>query len=154
MNKECGFMTLLTRYPTAQHSLVLAMSLMLTACMSAPAPKPAVPLKPAPAPTTLTAAVLSKTSPEARLQISTAITQLLRGRGVKIAEDAFTRSSQLTVERHAPNPAARPGLNGRIMTAPVIHRFALAKHYHRCFLVYEKTGQKYLLNGVSCQAKA
>ncbi len=106
---------------------------------------------PAPEAQAMSPAVLSNPSAKTTQQISTAVSQLLNGKKVMLAANTFTKSNQLIVERYAKNPATMPGLNGRLMDAPVIHRFLLMQKAENCYVVYEKTGKQFLLNGVRCK---
>lgn len=101
--------------------------------------------------TAASAAILNAPSADTTARLSNAISAALHGTRVALAPDAFTKSSQLTLERNTQNPRHMPGLNGRLMDMPVIHRFTLMSRSGGCYLVYEKTGKEYPLNGVSCK---
>lgn len=118
--------------------------LMQSACTSAPAGS-------TPSTTTASAALLNAPSADTTARISSAMSAALHGTKVAVAPDAFTKNSQLTLERNTQNPRSMPGLNGRLMGVPVIHRFSLISRDGSCYLVYEKTGKEFPLNGVSCQ---
>lgn len=96
-------------------------------------------------------AVLRKSSAAATTQLNQAISQALHGSQFTMAADAFTRSHQLTLQRSTQDPVNMPGLNGRIMEMPVIHRFSLMSLDGACYLRYEKTGKTYPLQGIRCR---
>lgn len=125
--------------------ILLGSSACVSTSRSVPAPKQAPP-------NTITAAVLSVPSTGTTRLLAKAMSEALNGTKVALAPDAFTRSGRLNVERNTKNPSAKPGLNGRLMGVPVVHRFALMIKANKCYLVYEKTGKKYALDGVKCRA--
>ena len=129
-------------------TLSLLVLLGLSACRSTPTQAPAPKSTPA---KEITAAVLTVPSTGTTLLLSKAVSEALNGTKVTLAADAFTKSSRLNVERNTENPKAKPGLNGRLMGVPVVHRFALMIKAKKCYLVYEKTGKKYKLDGVKCR---
>lgn len=98
-------------------------------------------------------AVLSNSSPEATWQISQAIGRVLKidSTSLKLTPDALTQTNQLSIERNTQPPQSMPELNGRLMQAPVVHRFSLFKRADECYLVYQKTGESQSLNGISCK---
>jgi len=61
--------------------------------------------------------------------------------------------AELTVERMAQDNPSAMGLNGRMMGDPQVYRFFLKMDASGgCYLIYQKTGQKYPLDGVGCKA--
>ena len=100
---------------------------------------------------TMQAATLSKHSPATTQVLNQAVSRALNGTRVSLASRALTKRSEVTVERMMQSSELGNGLNGRIMSAPVVHRFSLKKQSGACYLVHQKTGQSYLLEGVECQ---
>lgn len=98
-------------------------------------------------------AVLHQSTPETTQQLSNAVAQALNvKRGmIYLAPDVFTKNSQLIIERNTQEPASMAGLNGRLMSMPVIHRFALMTRSGQCYLVYQKTGEPKLLKDLVCR---
>lgn len=99
----------------------------------------------------MTAAVLTVPSTGTSRLLSKAVSEALNGRKVNLARDAFTKNGRLSLERNTANPRDKPGLNGRLMGAPAVHRFALMMKARKCYLVYQKTGKMYALDGVKCR---
>jgi hypothetical protein len=134
-------------------SLKLTLSLLailgLSACRSTPTKAP-TPKKASS--DVMTAALITVPSTGTTRLLSIAVSEALNGSKVNLAADAFTKSSRLNIERNTENPSNKPGLNGRLMGLPVVHRFALMVKARKCYLVYEKTGKKYKLDGVKCRS--
>jgi len=100
----------------------------------------------------LQSAVLIQPSAASTGVLNAIISRALNGARVSVAQDAFTQSSELQIERMAQDPASMPGLNGRLMGLPEAHRFSLKKNNEgNCYLVYQKTGNEYPLDGVKCR---
>ncbi len=101
----------------------------------------------------LQSALLIQPTASSTTVLNTTISRALNGARVSVAQDALTNSSELQIDRMAQDPAGMPGLNGRLMGMPVAHRFSLKKNHEGvCYLVYQKTGVEYLLDGVTCRA--
>lgn len=100
---------------------------------------------------TMQAAVLTQHSVATTKVLNSAVSRALNGVKVSLASRALTQRSDVEVERMAQDSVSVPGLNGRLMGKPVVHRFLLKQQAGDCYLVYEKTGQAYLLEGVKCQ---
>jgi len=100
----------------------------------------------------LQSALLIETSAASVGALNTAISQALNGASVSVAQDAFTQSSELQIERMAQDPASMLGLNGRLMSRPEAHRFSLkSNNKGNCYLVYQRTGFEYRLDDVKCR---
>ena len=107
--------------------------------------------KPAVASTAMTAAVLAAPSTGTSRLLSKAMSEALNGTRINLAAEAFTKDGRLNLERNTANPRDKPGLNGRLMGVPTVHRFALMMKSNKCYLVYEKTGKIYALDEVKCR---
>ena len=105
-------------------------------------------------PKQLQAAVLTQPSVATSSVLNAAASRALNGVRVSLARDALTQSSDMQIERMTQDPASARGLNGRLMGVPTVYRFSLKRRESDCFLVYEKTGQAYPLEGVSCKVSA
>lgn len=128
----------------------------LFACTSTPTKPPtqnpaARSAKPAVTSAVMTAAVLAVPSTGTSRLLTKAMSEALNGTKVNLAPDAFTKNGRLSLERNTVDPKNKPGLNGRLMGVPTVHRFALMLKSNKCYLVYQKTGKIYALDGVKCR---
>ena len=124
----------------------------LFACRSTPTKPPAhSPAAKKAQSSVMTAAVLAVPSTGTTRLLSKAVSEALNGKKVSLAPDAFTKSGRFSLERNTANPRDKPGLNGRLMGVPVVHRFALMMKARKCYLVYQKTEKIYALDGVKCR---
>lgn len=102
-------------------------------------------------PKALQDAVLTQPSAATSKVLNAAASRALNGTRVSLARDAFTKSSEMQIERLAQDPASMRGLNGRIMGVPKVYSFSLKSKEGGCYLVYKKTGLAYPLDEVSCR---
>ena len=95
-------------------------------------------------------AVIVSPTDASRAALTAAVGAALQGAPVALADDAFTRSSMLTIER-APlrDPAGLP-VAGRELDVP--ERFHLMKRGGACLLVHERTGRVSSLESTTCTA--
>lgn len=70
---------------------------------------------------------------------------------VRLADDALTRSSILTIELDPPGTMQNPTPVGRIMTRPI--QFRLVVNASSCFLVDPRDDSRYLLHNTTCVAE-
>ena len=103
---------------------------LLSSCVSTP-------------PKTMGNALLTQPSVATTQVLNASASQALGGTRVLFARNAFTQSSVMKLERM--------GQNGRLMGVPKFYRFSLKRSGGTCFLVYQKTGQAYPLEGVKCR---
>lgn len=94
-----------------------------------------------------TPAVLSPNAEAARHEIAMHIGEALGG-SVLLADDAFTRSSQLVIERRAHRDPAGNRLPGRILDEP--DRFRLMLHKDDCVLLHTNSGRQWVLEQAPC----
>ena len=98
-------------------------------------------------------AVLIQPSAATTQVLNGAVSRALNGTKVMLARDVLTQSSELKIERMAQDTALTQGLNGGLMGTPQVYRFLLKMDASGgCYLIYQKNGQKYPLDGVSCRA--
>jgi hypothetical protein len=97
-----------------------------------------------------TAAVLQQPDASTRAALESAVSEMLRGVKVTLAEDALLRNSWLTVERGRARDATGQLRNGRILERP--EQFQLVKEQGRCVLVHSSSGQRKVLESVDCRA--
>ena len=100
-------------------------------------------------PKTMQAAVIAEPSVATSKALNAAVSRALNGTKVSLARDAFTKSSELQIERMAQDSAARPGLNGRMMGVPEVYSFSLRSSAGSCYLLHQKTGKTYPVDGVN-----
>jgi hypothetical protein len=112
-------------------------ALWLTACAS-------------PASSLETAAVLAQADATTRATLSAAVSEMLQGAKVTLAEDALLHDSWLTVERYRPRDANGRLLNGRILERP--EQFQLVKDAEQCVLVQASSGRRKVLPSFDCRA--
>jgi hypothetical protein len=97
-------------------------------------------------------AVIVEPTEESRTALVSAVAAALHGAPVRLADDALTRSSMLTVERVRPRDSTGLPIVGRDLGTP--ERFRLVKRGAGCFLVHERTGREIRLEATRCAAAA
>ena len=75
-------------------------------------------------------------------ELAQAVSSLLNGASVTLADDALTHDSELIIEK------AR---TGRDLDKP--EHFRLVKQANQCALVHERTGRRVTLAGTACRPK-
>jgi len=110
----------------------------IAACSSAAASKPDTP------------AVLQESNASTRAAVAAAVSEMLQGAPVALAEDALLHDSWITVERMRPRDAKGQLLNGRVLERP--EQFQLVKQQGQCVLVHQSSGKRQGLESVSCRA--
>jgi hypothetical protein len=95
------------------------------------------------------AAIIDKPTRESRAELAHAVSELLNGAPVALADDALTRDSQLIIEKAHPRDAGGVPLSGRDREKPEI--FRLVKAGERCQLVHERTGKRATLASATCR---
>ena len=86
-----------------------------------------------------------------RTALEKTLSGLFGGHPVRLADDALTKSSQLTLEitpRHNLDGKSSPG---RVVEPP--YRFELVKHGEDCILIDMRDGKRYSLENTSCVAR-
>jgi hypothetical protein len=97
------------------------------------------------------AAVLEQSDANARATLTTAVSEMLLGARVTLAEDALLHDSHLTVERARPRATDGQLLNGRILERP--EQFQLIKEQEQCVLVQQSSGRRKVLPSIiGCRA--
>jgi hypothetical protein len=97
-----------------------------------------------------TAAVLAASDAKVRATLSAAVSEMLQGAQVTLAEDALLHDSWITVERSRPRTADGQLLNGRILERP--EQFQLIKEREQCVLVQHSSGRRKVLASLGCRA--
>ncbi len=97
-------------------------------------------------------AVLTAASSEQTEILSKTISEILNGRKVSLAKNSFINDHRLVLEKSMRNPIGMQGMLGRIEGKPSAPSFLLFIRGGNCYLVYEKTGQEYLVDGLDCKA--
>lgn len=98
-------------------------------------------------------AVLTQPKAATTMVLNNTVSLALNGTKVMLARDVLTQNSELRVERMAQDNPSAMGLNGRMMGDPQVYRFFLEIDASGgCYLIYQKTGKKYSLDGVGCKA--
>lgn len=95
----------------------------------------------------VTPALLSPSADAARREIQVLIGDALGG-NVLLSDDAFTRNSQLVIERRPQRDPAGNRLPGRVLEEP--GRFRLALRGGECILLHVNSGRHWVLNQAAC----
>ncbi|TQV85437.1 hypothetical protein [Aliikangiella coralliicola] len=96
-------------------------------------------------------ALITNASAETTTLITSRVSEALGGVAVTLSNSVFSKSSQLSIERKQHQNLEQGVIMGRSLEVP--HHFRLVKVEQKCFLVYQKTDEKYFLNGVNCRAE-
>lgn len=86
------------------------------------------------------AAVIDKPTKESRAELAQAVSRMLNGAPVRLADDALSRDSALIIEK---------AHSGRDLDKP--EHFRLVKAGNQCMLVHERTGQRVTLAATTCR---
>ena len=92
-------------------------------------------------------ALLAEDDTDGRAQVGEVIAAAL-GRDVRLAGDAFTQESLLTLEHTAPARLNAPAATGRVMERP--EQFRLVKRGSTCAVLRVKTEEVLTLEDVRC----
>ena len=95
-------------------------------------------------------ATLTSVSASQKANIASIISQWFGGVEVTLADDAFTRSSELSIERKAHMDNRGLPIEGRHNNPA--YTFTLLKHGERCILRNNQTGDEKEVVGLSCTA--
>jgi hypothetical protein len=85
---------------------------------------------------------------QSRAELKRAVSDLLHGADVMLADDALTESSVLIVERNRIRSLDNRPLSGRDLGRP--ERFQLVTTGDHCVLVHENDDERYELSGTDC----
>lgn len=96
-------------------------------------------------------AVIVEPTGESRAELKRAVSELLSGRDVMLAENALTESSVLVVERNRIRSLDKPPLPGRDLGRP--ERFRLVTTGERCVVIHENDDERYELLKTECVAE-
>lgn len=116
----------------------------LAGCRQTPAQQPGDEVSTAERP-----AVLLGYSTAARQQLERVISDALNGAPVTLGDDAFTRDSELAIERSNMRDVFGSPAQGREMGRPEL--FKLVKQGSSCVLVHEGTGRRWVLGWAKCR---
>ena len=94
------------------------------------------------------AAVIADPTDESRAELQEVLMDALGDRTIRLAPDALTRDSTLTLEGAMRGDLQRPDPRGRDLGRPV--RFDLVLHGGECFLVRRSTQQRWPLQHADC----
>lgn len=93
-------------------------------------------------------AIIVASGEESRSELKRAVSELLNGVEVMLADDALTESSVLVVERNRVRTLEGAPLSGRDLGRP--ERFRLVTTGTRCVLVHENSEARYELTETDC----
>ncbi len=115
--------------------------IVLTACKASPTPNEGSLQGDRPA-------VIVNPTPESRAELQRVVSDMLFGAEVRLADDALTGSSTLTIERRHIRSLEDPPLSGRDLGQP--ERFRLLTTGTECVLVHEPDKARYELVETDC----
>jgi hypothetical protein len=94
------------------------------------------------------------TDPDAgsRAALQATLSGLFGGIKIRLADDALTRSSLLTLTAGANSALADPAASGRVVTEP--YRFRLVRNGDDCILIDLRDDSRHLLADTTCIAEA
>ena len=95
-------------------------------------------------------AVIVNPTPQSRAQLANALSKMLYGSPVILADDALTRSSVLLIERRPARDASGVRIDGRDYGKA--QTFTLIKSGSSCVLVSARNGSRVTLTDVTCRA--
>ena len=90
---------------------------------------------------------ISNPSAESRAELKAVIGNMVHTE-VRLADDALTQSSVLTIERTPPRTLQNLPATGRNLERPI--QFRLFKNGGDCVLIDGRTGQRYVLQNTTC----
>ncbi|GGF78601.1 hypothetical protein [Alteromonas lipolytica] len=93
-------------------------------------------------------ATVTALSTSQKQQLETVISDWFGGVKVTLADNAFTDSSSVSIERREHLDNQGNPIEGRHNNA--VYSFSLLKQGQDCWLQNERTSQKVLLNGITC----
>ena len=93
-------------------------------------------------------AVIVNPTPESRAELQRAVSEMLHGADVMLADDALTQSSILTIERRRTGSLDNPPLSGRDLGTP--ERFRLLLTGTGCVLAHESDESTVALTETDC----
>lgn len=93
-------------------------------------------------------ALLNNPSASDLAELQRVVSAALHGAPVRLAEDALTRDSELTIDRVEPRTPAGTPLDGRQIGHP--EHFRLVKRGSQCVLIQAGSGKHWLLHTVTC----
>jgi hypothetical protein len=94
-------------------------------------------------------AVMVNSTPQSRAQLAGAVSEMLGGSPVMLADDAFTRSSVLLIERSPARDAEGVRMTGRDYGKP--ETFTLVRSNGACVLVSARDGRRFALTEARCR---
>jgi hypothetical protein len=91
------------------------------------------------------------TDPDAssRAALQATLSGLFGGIKIRLADDALTRSSMLTLATGANSALVDPAASGRVVTEP--YRFRLVRNGDDCILIDLRDNSRHLLANVTCK---
>ena len=98
-------------------------------------------------------ALLINPSEEARAELQRVISAALHGAPVRLAGDALTRDSVVTIDRVEPRTPDGTPFDGRQVGQRSQH-FRLVRDGAHCFLIQQETGKHWSLHRVTCKPSA
>jgi hypothetical protein len=90
-------------------------------------------------------ALIVRPSPESNAELRAVLERALGPRDIRIAADALTESSMLTLE---PGVDRESPARGRLLGAP--ERFELVQSGKRCYLIRSSTAERFALEHTEC----
>ena len=96
-------------------------------------------------------ALVAESTPASTTEIRDVVEKALPGRDILLANDAFTKSSLLVIERRHHERLEGTLSSGAADEAP--HRFRLVLDGKKCEIVHLNSGKRHALNQTRCRAE-
>ena len=96
-------------------------------------------------------AVMIDTTDASRAELRDVVSRALQRSDITLADDALMRDSFLLIERAPARDAGGQRLSGRDVDKP--EAFQLVTRSARCFLVHQRTGNRYELKRARCASQ-
>jgi len=93
-------------------------------------------------------AVIVAPTAQSREELKEAVSSVLNGAPVTLADDALTHDSTLLIERNQARDAKGVPLSGRELGRP--EKFQLVKSGKDCVLIHEASGKRWTLKHATC----
>jgi hypothetical protein len=99
----------------------------------------------------------SQANPQNVEAVQNAIAPFFNGAQIQLADDVFTRSSVLLIDKAGKVDRYGNVINGRDMTRPGqgetgAERFYLKTLNNECFILHDESGERIMLSGLNCVA--
>ena len=99
----------------------------------------------------LVPALLEHSSPKTRTVLEQAIGELMNSQAIKLANNVFTKTSTIVIDRHQPKDSRGNLLDGRDMRQA--DTVSLVTSDGECYVKHDQSGNIQLINSINCKTK-